>query len=46
MQYNDRQKILEDINQLITLKNQEQLEYFKDKYDRDIENLYRVLNPH
>lgn len=42
MKYNDRQKILEDIDQLVTLKNQEQLEYFKDKYDRDIENLYRV----
>lgn len=43
MQYNDRQKILEDINSLITMKNQEQLEFFRDKYDKDIENLYRVL---
>jgi len=40
MKQNDRKKILEDIDQLVTLKNREQLEYFKDKYNRDIDNLY------
>ena len=42
MQYNERQKILEDINSLITMKNQQHFEFFRDKYDKDIENLYRV----
>mmetsp|Transcript_76412 Transcript_76412/g.88840 ORF Transcript_76412/g.88840 Transcript_76412/m.88840 type:complete len:513 (+) Transcript_76412:104-1642(+) len=41
MQYNERQKILEDINSLITMKNQQHFEFFRDKYDKDIENLYR-----
>lgn len=43
MQYNERQKILEDINSLITMKNQQHFEFFRDKYDKDIENLYRVI---
>jgi hypothetical protein len=33
---------MDEVNDIITVKFQEQFDYFNEKYDRDIDNLYRV----
>eukprot|EP00330_Aristerostoma_sp_ATCC50986_P002466 CAMPEP_0114601564 /NCGR_PEP_ID=MMETSP0125-20121206/24199_1 /TAXON_ID=485358 ORGANISM="Aristerostoma sp., Strain ATCC 50986" /NCGR_SAMPLE_ID=MMETSP0125 /ASSEMBLY_ACC=CAM_ASM_000245 /LENGTH=268 /DNA_ID=CAMNT_0001810951 /DNA_START=509 /DNA_END=1315 /DNA_ORIENTATION=+ len=38
---NNKEKILEDIHDLVSNKFQEQFEFFRDKYDKDIDDLYR-----
>jgi len=38
---NNKKRNLDDISEFISLKFQEQFDFFNEKYDRDIDNLYR-----
>jgi hypothetical protein len=42
MAINDRQKIMAEFQDIVTTRFQQQFEFFREKYDRDLENLFRV----